>query len=502
MKQFFNKKIKTVAKSQRLGLIGSKPTILIIFGATGDLAVRKLLPALFHLFQKNLLPPKFKIIAWSRRPFKDADYYAFIKNALREKKIFLEPKALAKFLKYIQYHQGLFDTPDSYKDLKKSLVKIDQYEWKECSNKLFHLAVPSDFYEEILKNISHFGLAISCSDGAGWPDSPSFSVGWTRILIEKPFGKDTATAEKLDKLLGKLFREEQIFRIDHYLAKETLQNITLFRFSNVLFEPIWNNKYIEKVEIKLFESLDIQGRGNFYDNIGALRDVGQNHMLRMLALIAMENPKSPDVKSVWQERTKILHALQSIPFSNIAKHAVRGQYNGYRKEPNVKPNSTTETYFKIKTFINNKRWQGVPFYLESGKVMKEKKSEIVVYLKKSVSFFCPVDQTCDYQNTVTFAIQPEEGISVCFWAKKPGLTSHLEPKNLSFSYIHDRKEKQAVDDYGRILFDCIRGDQTFFTGTEEVKASWEFITPIINAWQKIPLHIYKKGSDGPNIKIP
>ncbi len=483
----------------------TKPTILIIFGATGDLAIRKLLPAVFHLFQKNLLPPKFKIIAWSRRPFSNADYHKFLKNALKGKKISLRPsrseantvprplgasfesKTFTKFLRYISYHQGLFDISDSYKKLKKTLVKIDQHEWKECSNKLFHLAVPSDFYEEILKNISHFGLAISCSDGAGW----------TRILIEKPFGKDTATAEKLDEFLGKLFREEQIFRIDHYLAKEALQNITLFRFSNLLFEPIWNNKYIEKVEIKLFESLDIQGRGNFYDNIGALRDVGQNHILRMLALIAMENPKSPDVKSVWQERTKILHALQPMLSADVAKYAMRGQYKGYRREANIQPNSTTETYFKIKTFINNKRWNGVPFYLESGKAMKEKKSEIIVHLKKSISFFCPVDQTCDYQNIITFKIQPEEGISVRFWAKKTGLTSHMEAKNLSFSYHSDEKIKQTVDDYERVLFDCIRGDQTFFTGTEEVKASWEFITPIIAAWQKIPLYTYKKGSNGP-----
>lgn len=468
-------------------LATKKPTILVIFGATGDLAIRKLLPALFHLFQKNLLPPKFKIIAWSRRPFRKGDYHAFVKKAFRGKKISLDVKILTKFLKYIQYHQGLFDTPDSYKELKKSLVKIDRHEWKECSNKLFHLAVPSDFYEEILKNISHFGLAISCSDGEGW----------TRVLIEKPFGKDTVTAEKLDELLGKLFREEQIFRIDHYLAKEALQNITLFRFSNILFEPIWNNKYIEKVEIKLFESLDIQGRGNFYDNIGALRDVGQNHMLRMLALIAMENPKSPDVKNIWKERTKILNSLQSVPVADIAKYAVRGQYKGYRSEENVQPDSKTETYFKLKTFINNKRWNGVPFYLESGKAMKEKKSEIVVHLKKSTSFFCPIDQLCDYQNTITFKIQPEEGISVCFWAKRTGLTSHLEPKNLSFSYNNGGKTKQTVDDYERVLFDCIRGDQTFFTGTEEVKASWKFITPIIDAWQKIPLHIYKKGGNGP-----
>jgi glucose-6-phosphate 1-dehydrogenase len=470
----------------------SKPTVVVIFGATGDLCIRKLIPSFFSLFVKGMLPKNFRIVAFSRRPMTDPEYHRFINEERgRRKTKVLEGPQFAEFLKLISYQQGTFDDAQSYKNLKKKLVGMDTKDFRRCSNKLFYLAVPPDLYGTILKNLSYYGLTIACSDGEGW----------TRILVEKPFGRDDETARKLDRMLGKLFREEQIFRIDHYLAKETLQNILMFRFSNMLFEPIWNNKFIEKIEMKIFEKLDVQGRGAFYDNIGALRDVGQNHMLRMLALIAMENPLTLDQNAVREARCKVMKALRPIKGNDVKKYAARGQYKGYRDEPAVAKNSRTETYFKIKAFIDNARWKEVPFYLESGKAMKESKAEILVYLKESNAYLCPNEGGCDFQNVIAFKIQPEEGISIRFWAKKPGLMTVLEPRELSFSYNDEKNPVKTVEAYERVLFDCIKGDQTFFTSTDEVLASWKFITPIIESWQKTTLHIYDKGGEGPKTAL-
>lgn len=469
-----------------------KPTIVVIFGATGDLCIRKLIPSFFHLYIKGMLPKNFRIVAFSRRAMSDAEYHDFVKNEQKRRKLpELQGRLFQEFLSHVSYQQGLFDERESYKGLKKKLIAVDEHEFKRCSNKLFYLAVPPDLYQTILHNLAYNGLTIACSDGEGW----------TRILIEKPFGRDDETAMKLDQMLGKLFREEQIFRIDHYLAKETLQNILMFRFSNMLFEPIWNNQFIEKVEMKIYEKLDVQGRGAFYDSIGALRDVGQNHMLRMLALIAMENPHTLEASAVRTERHKVMKSLQPIEGKDVKKFTVRGQYKGYRNEASVAKNSQTETYFRLKTFINNRRWKDVPFYLESGKAMKESKAEIQVYLKESGAYLCPNDGGCDFQNVITFKIQPEEGISIRFWAKKPGLVSTLEPRELAFSYNEEKAAKKTVDAYERVLFDCIKGDQTFFTSTDEVFASWKFVTPIIQSWKKSELLPYDKGSLGPKNEL-
>ena len=389
---------RSTAPGRREDMVSStKPTIVVIFGATGDLSIRKLIPSFFRLYTKGMLPKNFTIMAFSRRPMGDAEYREFIKNEMKKKKIKdIRWVEFEKFLKCVTYQQGQFDDAPSYKNLKKRLVGLDTQQFKRCSNKLFYLAVPPDLYETILKNLSYYGLTIACSDGEGW----------TRILIEKPFGRDAETAKKLDEMLGKLFREEQVFRIDHYLAKETLQNILMFRFSNVLFEPIWNNGFIEKVEMKIHEKLDLKTRGAFYDNIGALRDVGQNHMLRMLALIAMENPLSLAPEAVRAERCKVMKSLKPIEGRDVDKNTVRAQYKGYLKEISVAKNSGTETYFRIKAFVDNERWKGVPFYLESGKAMRESSAEILVYLKESGAYLCPNDGVCDFQNVISFKIQP------------------------------------------------------------------------------------------------
>ena len=461
------------------GMKNNVPTIFVIFGATGDLSERKLLPALFDLYQKQMLPQRFRVVGFSRRDLRKEEFAAFVEGAIARRGHGHHKKLGAPFLSHVSYVSGTFQDAGAYERLAEHLIAIDD-EIGQCTNKLFHLAVPPEFYEIIFRNLADSGLTIPCSN----------EEGWTRVLVEKPFGKNLESAQKLDALLGLLFKEEQIFRIDHYLAKETLQNILLFRFSNELFEPLWDNTHIEKVEITLWEKLGTKGRGAFYDGVGALRDVGQNHILQMLSLIAMEHPGALDAAAIRRSRAKVLGALKLS-----SESAVRAQYRGYRKEKDVAPDSVTETYFKIKANVENDRWRGVPYVLESGKKMKEAKTEISIYFKKTAACLCPPEEEKHHQNVLTFRIQPNEGISVVFWAKRPGFDFALDAKELSFSYKDSPDAQKLPDAYERVLYDCIRGDQTLFTSTEEVKAAWKFITPILEAWKenKSPLQEYKPG---------
>jgi glucose-6-phosphate 1-dehydrogenase len=447
-----------------------EPTTYIIFGATGDLAQGKLLPALFDLKEKGMLPAQFKIVAFSRRPFSDEEFRQFSLTTLAVKKQGVGPSKLASFLELISYVQGTFDEEAAYPRLGEALAAIDQA-FGICANKLFHLAVHPEFYEVILNNLAASGLSIPCGG----------NLGWTRVLVEKPFGRDTETAQKLDRLLGSLFQEEQIFRIDHYLAKETLQNILTFRFSNSLFEPLWNNEFIASVKLSLFEQADVSARGDFYDTVGALRDVGQNHLLQMLALVALDFPGELSTAAIRSARAKVLADLSCTKAS-------RAQYEGFTTELGVDPDSTTETYFALEAGINSPRWQGVPFYLESGKGVAESQAEIVVTFKDKTTQI-----KTDRPNQLIFRLQPDEGISVLFWLKKPGLGLVAEPQYLTFNYANSPDTAKLPDAYERVLLDAFRGDQTLFTSTEEMMASWRFITPILAAWQNEPLLKYQKG---------
>lgn len=464
------------------------PTIFTIFGATGDLSRRKLLPALLDLYQKGFLPESLKIVSVGRKPFSSEEYRDFVKDSISKKGHNHTDKTVSSFLEHIVYHKGDFTMPENYQELSEKLIGIEDT-FGQCSNKLFYLAVSPVNYEIIFQQLADSGLTVPCS----------FDTGWTRILVEKPFGEDIKTAQKLDKTLGLLFKESQIFRIDHYLGKETLQDILMFRFSNLIFEPLWNSKYIEKVEILLYESIDIEGRGVFYDNVGALRDVGQNHILQMLSFVAMDNPGVLDSEAVRKERAKLLNSIKKITKKEMHQNVIRGQYSGYKQEEGVDENSKTETYFKIKAFIDNEKWQGVPFYLEGGKGLKSKRTEIKIHFKKTTQCLCPEDHEQNHANVLTFRIQPDEGISIIFWAKKLGLTTELEPKELSFSYLNG--SDKFADAYEHILFDGITGDQTLFTSTDEVSASWEFITPILENWGELDLIEYKKGTNGPDVKL-
>ncbi|MFA6295502.1 MAG: glucose-6-phosphate dehydrogenase [Candidatus Paceibacterota bacterium] len=452
------------------------PTIFVIFGITGDLAARKLLPALLALFTKKLLPPRFAIIGFSRRYFTREEFRELIRSRLNIKPGQFKEEDIKHFMDHMSYEQGNFDSKPAYTRLKERLTNIDN-NWGQCSNKLFHLSVPPNLYEGILTNLASSGLAEVCDD----------MTGWTRILIEKPFGNDIVTARSLDRLLGKLFKEEQIFRIDHYLAKEALQNIIAFRFANPMFEPMWNNKYIEKVHIKLYEKSGTEGRATYYDPIGALRDVGQNHMLQMLSLIAMNEPRSLIAKDIRKERIIVLKALKKFSKRELPEAVIRGQYKGYLLEQGVSAQSRTETYFRIQALIGLSRWKDVPFYLESGKALYESKTEIDVY-------FRPAKHSSEIQNILTFRIQPDEGIKIKFFVKTPGKDFAIEAKTLKFKYSDVPSFSIIQNDYERLLHDAFIGDQTLFTSTEEIMTSWEFVTPILQNWSDLPLRQYEKGA--------
>lgn len=453
------------------------PTIFVIFGITGDLAARKLLPGLLGLFTKKLLPARFAIIGFSRRSFSREDFRELIRSRMNIRPDQFKAEDIKHFLDHISYEQGQFDDPAAYAKLAERVKGVDD-RWGQCSNKLFHLSVPPSLYEGVLNNLSHSKLTEPCAD----------DTGWTRVLIEKPFGNNIDHAKALDKLLGKLFDEEQIFRIDHYLAKETLQNIMAFRFYNHIFEPIWNRGFVEKVHIKLFEEKGVLDRGDTYDPVGALKDVGQNHMLMMLSAVAMDKPRNMSAMEVRRERARVLYRLRQAPVRSAKGTNMRGQYAGYRQEAGVPGDSQTETYFRLKAFINSSRWRSVPFFLESGKAMAESRTEIDVYFKGGKSG--------DGQNIVTFKIQPNEGIKIKFFVKTPGNAFSVEPKTLKFRYTDVPAEhwQNLPNDYERLLQDAFTGDQTLFASTEEIMASWKFITAVLRDWPKLPLVEYPRGA--------
>jgi len=457
------------------------PTVFVIFGATGDLMARKITPALFQLFIKGKLPLMFKIVGVSRRSWTTEEFQEHVKKILTTHKAKLKAEDINRFLKYFIYRKGSFDDEKSYIQLAEYLGLVDG-EWKVCSNKLFYLAVPPQNYESIFNHLKSSGLTLPCG-----PDE-----GWTRVIVEKPFGHDLKTAEKLDEMLGDLFREEQIYRIDHYLGKEMLQNIITFRFSNDLFEDLWNKKYIERIEVKVLEEHGVEGRADYYDGVGALRDVGQNHALQMVALVLMDEPKSLEPAEVRKTRAKILETLTPLTPSQISQQTIRAQYVGYRTHEGVIRNSETDTYFKVLAHSKSKNWEGVPIIIEGGKKMEVRK-EIVVSFKHTEPCICPPEG--HLQNKITFSLEPKETISIDFWSKKPGLDFGMHKQKLNFLYRDARKNAQYIEEYEKLLLDCISGNQLLFVSTEEVRAMWAFIDPIVSAWDKnaVPLLEYKPG---------
>lgn len=453
------------------------PTILTVFGATGDLMRRKVIPTLYYLHEKDQLPDRFVVIGFSRREFDDAGYRDFVAQTISEhrKKEFTTDE-LKDFLARFRFQRGDFDEAESYAALKRIFDELDE-SWRVCANKLFYLSVAPEFYETIFQHLSSSRLTEACS-----PEE-----GWTRVMVEKPFGLDSETAKRLDMLLGQYFKEVQIYRIDHYLAKEMLQNILTFRFANNLFELSWGNELIERIDIRLHEDLGVEKRGAFYDAVGALRDVGQNHFLQILALLTMEHPKSFDAGVIQERRAE---ALERLAPADITK-TIRAQHEGYRAIAGVAPDSTTETYFSVEAQVATPRWKAVPIVLEGGKKLGEARKEIVITLRHPEPCLCPPDGP-HHINRIIMKLEPKEEILIEFWSRRPGFGMETEPRVFHFLLREPESRVQYVEEYARLILDCIRGDQSLFISTREVSAMWAFVDPILDAWKKgaVPLDSY------------
>ncbi len=459
------------------------PTVFVIFGATGDLMGKKIVPALFHLYKKNKFPKLFRIIGFSRRDITEPQFVSFVSDILEKQVKNITKEDKKNFLNYFLYQKGDFDDLTNYNTLAERMGIIDGV-WNVCSNKLFYLAVPPQYYKGICEHLATSGLTEPCSE----------DEGWTRVIVEKPFGKDLKSAEELDILLSKLFKEEQIYRIDHYLAKEMLQNILTFRFANNLFEEEWGNKAIRRINIRTWEKIGVEGRGKFYDGIGALRDVGQNHLLQMLALVTMNRPSSNEVEEVRSKRAEILSTLVPLTETEIKKKTFRGQYAGYKTIDGVEKDSHTETYFRTYASLSHPRWRGVEIMLEAGKRLPLNKS-IEVIFKHPTPCLCPVGKP-HFQNKLLISIEPKEGIVIEFWTKKPGLDAKYAKRNFNFVLRRENQRVQYVEEYEKLLLDCISGNQLLFLSTPEIAACWNYIDSITNSWNRdsVPLITYKPDS--------
>jgi glucose-6-phosphate 1-dehydrogenase len=453
--------------------------ILVIFGASGDLTKRKLLPALYHLRKADLLPKDFAIVGVARRALGE-EFAADMRAGILEfgDAAANDPK-LEDFVRHIRYYALNFDDPASYAGLKTALEGIDK-ELGLSGDRLFYLATAPEFFTGIIENLGAQGMA--------QPEK-----GRAAVVIEKPFGHDLASARELNRQVNAVFHENQVFRIDHYLGKETVQNLLVFRFANGIFEPIWNRNYIDHVQITAAETLGVEGRGPFYEKAGALRDVVQNHMMELVSLVALEPPSSFESESVRREKLKVWQAIPSIPIRN----AVRGQYGpgmvngqrvvGYREEERVNPESGTETYAALKLEIENWRWAGVPFYLRAGKRLRKRATEITIQFKQPPLLIfnqlkgagaCPVIEP----NLLTIRIQPDEGISLRFGAKVPTTPEMAVcPVNMDFDYANAFGKSKA-NGYERLLLDALLGDQTLFSHRDGVETTWALYTPILEAW--------------------
>lgn len=462
---------------------GNIPTIFAAFGATGDLMRRKVLPALFYSYQRGELPKMFKVVGFSRREWSDEEFQKYVREVLEEHPSTKSTDGIEEFLKLFKFQKGEFNDSSSYVGLKQTFDGLDR-EWGVCSNKLLYLSVAPEYYETILNEFAAVGLAEPCDPGGGWH----------HIIVEKPFGIDQETAKQIDELLSKLYREDQIYRIDHYLAKEMLQNILTFRFSNNLFEIPWGNTLIEKISIRLLEKIGVEKRGPFYDGVGAFRDVGQNHLLQMLALVTMEHPESFDAAPIQNKRAEILQALKIIPETEMCEATYRAQYHGYRTIDGVAPESNTETYFRVRGELDSPKWQGVPIYMESGKRVGDPLKEIVVTFKHPAPCLCPEGQ--HHKNEVIFRMEPREEILIEFWSKKPGFNFETTRREFHFMMREQSEHVPYVEEYAKLLLDCVRGDQSLFISTEEIRAMWRFTDPILNAWEKnlVPLDTYEPDS--------
>ncbi|MCW3806568.1 glucose-6-phosphate dehydrogenase [Plebeiibacterium marinum] len=477
--------------------------ILVIFGASGDLTHRKLIPAIFDLYIKDTLPEKFAILGVGRTSFTDEEFRKRMGEGIETfasmvKASSNKAEKLKSFVKKLYYTSLNTKNAEDYNGFKSTLLNLDK-ETGTGENFIFYLATPPSMYTVIPENLAKQGLN-------------SENTGFKRLIVEKPFGYDLESAQKLNNHLLKDYKEDQIYRIDHYLGKETVQNLLVTRFSNGIFEPLWNRNYVSHVEITSAESIGVGSRGGYYEGSGALRDMLQNHLLLLASLVSMEPPAIIDSNSIRNEIVKVLQSIRPIKEDEVDKHVIRGQYmpstikgvkvKGYREETGVNPESRTETYVAMKFFIDNMRWAGVPFFIRTGKMLPTRVTEVVIHFKQTPHhLFAGNTAITNNQNQLVIRIQPDEGLLLKFGMKVPGSGFNVQNVNMDFHYA-DLSEKELPSAYERLLHDCMLGDSTLYSRGDAVEAAWKFIKPIQDAWEKdrnISVHGYPAGTWGPDI---
>lgn len=489
-----DKKMMAVCNLQDPHCVESMPTggAMVIFGASGDLTKRKLIPALYSLYKRGLLSEAFAVIGVARTAMGNVEFRNEVIESLATHG---EKEDIVHFSERFFYVAGGYDLEATYQDIEAALKHVNKAFHTEA-NAVFYMATPPTLFLTIAKGLYEAGLL-------------SEEEGWRRLIIEKPIGRDLASALALDKGLKKYAKEEQIYRIDHYLGKETVQNILMLRFANAIFEPLWNARYIDRVEITVVEEIGIGSRAGYYDKAGALRDMFQNHMLQMFALIAMEPPATFSADAYRNEVVKLLDSLTPITDENIEDVAVRAQYKanadkhiaGYLEEENIPKDSLTETYVAMRLEVENWRWTGVPFYIRTGKRFPAKKSEIAIFFKEIPhSIFKPLKPEDFNANMLLLRMQPDEGMSLSMEVKAPGSRLGVNTLEMNFSYS-DFMTDSIPDAYERLLLDGMLGDQSLFVRHDAVEASWRYLMPLLEAWEKndtrTPLYTYEAGTDGP-----
>lgn len=471
--------------------------ILVIFGASGDLTKRKLLPALYKLFQQNMLPEKFAILGVSRTEYTDYQFRDKMHSSIIDygKHGIDEVSKIKKFVQNVYYQPIDTNSPEAYAKVKNRLKTLaDELGIK--SNFIYYLSTPPSLYGTIPQYLAEHGLNKQ-------------NDGWKRLIVEKPFGYDLESALELNKTLLSDWEEDQIYRIDHYLGKETVQNLLVTRFSNGIFEPLWNRNYVHHVEVTGAESIGVENRGGYYEGSGALRDMIQNHLLQVVSLIAMEPPSSIDSTAIRNETLKVFQSLRKIKEEEVKDATIRGQYTasvikgekvlGYREEKGVDPNSRTETYAAIKFYIDNWRWGGVPFYVRTGKRLPTRVSEVVIHFKPTPHYLFSQSKICESCNQLVIRIHPDEGILIKFGMKVPGAGFKVKNVNMDFHYS-DLSNVRLPSAYERLLLDCMQGDATLFARGDAVIEAWKFLAPVQKVWEHDPtmaVYGYPAGTWGP-----
>jgi glucose-6-phosphate 1-dehydrogenase len=474
------------------------PHVMVLFGATGDLSHRKVFPALAQLWRTNLLPADWACLAVGRRPYDDETFREDVAASLHANcRIQLEPEMEKQFLERIAYHRGDFGDDATFDTLSEKLESM-HVEHETASNLLFYLATQPSAFPQIVAQIGRCGL-----------DHEVHGGGWRRIIIEKPFGRDLDSARKLNREVSRVFRETQVYRIDHYLGKETVRNLMVFRFGNGIFEPLWNRRYVDHIQITVAESIGVADRGSFYEETGAARDVLQNHLLQLLTLVAMEPPATFEADALRDEKLKVLRAIAPPTRHEMVKDVVRGQYDkgwvaglpvkGYRQEKEVDPDSETETFIAARFEVEDWRWSGVPFYLRTGKRLAKRATEIAIQFRDVPHRLFAEAATDPQPNLLAIRVQPDEGILLRFGSKVPGLGLEIRPVTMDFTY-GAAFSADTPDAYETLMLDSMLGDQSLFTRADEVEAAWSIVTPMHEAWLDMPppeFPNYAAGTWGP-----